>query len=115
VEQQGNTLFAGRHPGDEGKTTVGVTHALVDPVTRLVTLTCVSSNLVTLTVNATGNGAGNITSSPTGISCGPTAGTACSHDFNPGTPVTVIAAAAANSRFAGWSGACSGRGRARSW
>ncbi|MDQ1424993.1 MAG: endoglucanase [Acidimicrobiaceae bacterium] len=96
-------------PCDEGTTAVGVTHASIDPVTRVVTLTCKPSNLVTLTVTPTGNGAGNITSSPAGIACGPTAGSACSHAFNPGTPVTLTAAAAAKSRFAGWS-ACSGTG-----
>jgi Divergent InlB B-repeat domain len=97
-------------PCDQGKTTVGLTHSAIDATSRVVTLTCIASNLVTLTVNATGNGAGNITSSPTGITCGPTSGTACSHDFNPGTPVPVAAVPAASSRFAGWSGECSGTG-----
>src|SRR5580698_2844032 len=57
-----------------------------------------------LTVSLSGTGQGNVTSSPTGISCG----TTCSADFDPGTQVTLTATAAANSSFVGWGGACSG-------
>ena len=34
----------------------------------------------------------------------------CSHNYTPGSSVTLTATAAAGSRFAGWSGACTGAG-----
>jgi hypothetical protein len=52
-------------------------------------------------------GKGRVTSTPKGIACA--AGT-CTHTFAPGTAVRLTAAAASGWRFAGWSGACSGRG-----
>jgi TolB protein len=60
--------------------------------------------LKTLTVSKAGSGQGTVTSSPVGISCGAT----CSHDYDQGTSVTLTAAPATGSTFAGWSGACSG-------
>jgi hypothetical protein len=57
-----------------------------------------------LTVAKSGNGSGSVTSSPPGISCGPT----CSHNFPAGMSVTLTAVAASGSNFAGWSGACTG-------
>lgn len=60
----------------------------------------------TLTVTPAGNGSGTVTSAPAGISCGPT----CSGSFATGTPVTLTAAPASGSTFAGWSGACTGTG-----
>jgi hypothetical protein len=59
----------------------------------------------TLTVHRSGNGAGKITSSPGGISCGGT----CSHHFTYGISVSLKAKASTGSRFVGWSGACSGK------
>jgi uncharacterized delta-60 repeat protein len=59
----------------------------------------------TLTVAKTGSSSGSVTSSPAGISCGST----CSAPFA-AVPVTLTATPAAGSRFAGWSGACSGTG-----
>jgi hypothetical protein len=60
-----------------------------------------------LSVTKTGLGAGLVTSSPAGISCGAT----CGSDLNAGTPVELTAAAGANSQFAGWSGGgCAGTG-----
>jgi hypothetical protein len=59
-----------------------------------------------LTVAASGNGAGTVSSSPAGISCGST----CSHVYATGTSVTLTATAASGSVFSGWSGACSGTG-----
>jgi hypothetical protein len=61
----------------------------------------------TLTLTRAGNGAGTVSSSPAGIICGST----CAHAFGHGTAVTLTAVASARSRFAGWSGACSGTGR----
>ena len=58
-----------------------------------------------LTVATNGDGAGTVTSSPGGIACGAT----CSHDYPNGTIVTLAAAPASDSTFAGWSGAgCAG-------
>jgi hypothetical protein len=59
-----------------------------------------------LTVTRAGSGAGKVTSSPAGISCG----AGCKHYFPSGTAVTLTAKAASGSRFAGWSGACTGTG-----
>ena len=64
----------------------------------------------TLTVAKAGTGSGTVTSSPAGINCGAT----CSASFPAATVVTLTAAPAAGSTFAGWSGACSGTGPARS-
>ena len=60
-----------------------------------------------LGITLTGAGAGTVTSAPAGINCPGT----CSSNFAPGTVVTLTAAAAAGSTFAGWSGGgCSGTG-----
>lgn len=60
----------------------------------------------TLTLTKAGSGTGTVTSSPAGISCGST----CAHAFKHGTAVTLTAVTSARSRFAGWSGECSGTG-----
>ena len=60
----------------------------------------------TLTVSKSGTGSGTVTSSVGGVNCGAT----CSADFDGGTSVTLTAAAASGSTFAGWSGACAGSG-----
>jgi hypothetical protein len=58
-----------------------------------------------LTVSITGSGSGSVTGN--GISCAAT----CSSGYYPGTSITLTAAAASGSTFAGWSGAgCSGTG-----
>ena len=53
-----------------------------------------------LTVTRSGTGTGTVTSNPAGISCGGD----CSQSYAAGTVVTLSAAAAAGSSFAGWSG-----------
>jgi hypothetical protein len=58
-----------------------------------------------LVVNVTGTGQGTVTSDPSGISCP----TGCNGSYPPGTQVTLTAAPASGSTFAGWSGGCSGR------
>ena len=64
-------------------------------------------NAYTLSVIKTGSGAGGVDSSPAGIVCGGD----CSEVYPHGTTVTLTAAAATGSTFAGWSGAgCSGTG-----
>ena len=60
-----------------------------------------------LTVSKQGNGLGRVVSSPGGIDCGQGCA-ADSADYLKGTPVKLIADPKANSRFAGWSGACTG-------
>jgi hypothetical protein len=61
----------------------------------------------TLSVAKTGTGSGTVTSSTAGIACGVT----CSHAYRNGTIVTLTAAPATGSSFAGWSGGgCSGTG-----
>ena len=51
-----------------------------------------------------GSGAGTVTSSPAGIVCGAD----CEEGYASGTLVTLTATAASGSKFAGWSGGCSG-------
>ncbi len=57
-----------------------------------------------LTVNKTGTGTGTVGSTPSGISCG----TDCFQKYSEGATVTLIAGPL--KAFAGWSGACSGKG-----
>ncbi len=57
-------------------------------------------------VNVNVNGAGSVTSSPTGVNCGAT----CSASFSQGAYVVLTATAEYGHRFAGWTGACSGTG-----
>lgn len=59
-----------------------------------------------LVVTRAGSGSGTVTSSPPGIDCG----TSCGANYAAGTSVMLAAAAAANSVFGGWSGACTGTG-----
>jgi endoglucanase len=75
---------------------------------RAVTATFNTSGGTTyaLTVTRAGTGTGTVTSTPAGVSCG----TTCSASFNSGTAVTLTAAAATGSTFAGWGGACTGTG-----
>lgn len=58
----------------------------------------------TVTVQFAGSGAGEVSSSPSGIHCT----TDCSQAFPGGSGVTLTAVAAAGSDFDGWSGACTG-------
>jgi hypothetical protein len=51
-----------------------------------------------------GNGSGTVTSDPAGINCGDV----CSAAFRMGATLTMTATPGGQSRFAGWSGACSG-------
>jgi Fibronectin type III domain/PASTA domain/Divergent InlB B-repeat domain len=60
----------------------------------------------TLTITKSGAGSGTVTSNVGGINCG----AVCAADFDAGTAVTVTAAAGSGSKFAGWTGACTGAG-----
>jgi hypothetical protein len=72
---------------------------------RSVTATFNSSaTTFALSVSKAGGGSGTVTSSPAGINCGAT----CSANFASTASVTLTAAAASGSTFAGWSGACTG-------
>jgi hypothetical protein len=59
-----------------------------------------------LSVSKAGAGSGTVTSTPAGIDCGST----CSAEFQEGEAVSLSAAAATGSSFAGWTGACTGTG-----
>jgi hypothetical protein len=64
-----------------------------------------------LTITGLGTGSGKITSSPVGISCTITAGTAatgCSHTYAQGTAVVLTAKYTTGSSFVGWGTPCSG-------
>ena len=54
----------------------------------------------TLTVRATGDGAGSVTSDPAGIDCG----SDCDQPYVSGTAVTLRASPAPNAVFTGWNG-----------
>src|SRR5207302_1262464 len=76
-------------------------------VTATTALTATFTPAVGLTVSKVGAGAGTVTSSPAGITCGAT----CAASFTSGTAVALTAAPAAGSTFGGWSGGgCSGTG-----
>jgi hypothetical protein len=53
-----------------------------------------------LTIIKAGSGSAIVTSSPTGINCGPV----CFADYGPGTVVTLNVALSPGSVFSGWSG-----------
>lgn len=74
-----------------------VTNALAGTVTEL-------GNPMTLTIAKTGNGIGTVTSTPSGIACGPT----CQARFALNTSVTLVATAGSGSAFVGWGGNCAG-------
>lgn len=57
-----------------------------------------------LTVTRIGNGTGTVTSSPSGIDCG----SDCTEAYFPDQLVTLTATPDAGSKFAGWSGGCTG-------
>ena len=59
---------------------------------------------ITVTVYKNGTGAGTLTSNPAGIDCGGD----CIGTYPGGTNVTLTPKPTAGSRFAGWSGGCSG-------
>jgi len=88
--------------------------ACTGPSSCLVTLTADAHVFATfvavapqqhvLSVTLTGTGAGAVSSSPSGISCG----ASCSAGFDDGSTVTLTAVAGTGSVFAGWGGACTG-------
>ena len=63
-----------------------------------------------LTVTVSGTGSGIVVSDPSGIDCP----SDCAASYTVGTVVTLTSMANSGSRFAGWSGACSGTAQASS-
>ncbi|HYD40014.1 MAG TPA: hypothetical protein VEB43_04235, partial [Anaeromyxobacter sp.] len=80
-----------------------VTMAAARSVTATFQSACVA---VVVQVTKAGTGTGSVVSSPAGIDCGPTCSAPMS--FCGGQTLTLTATAAAGSRFAGWSGGCTG-------
>jgi hypothetical protein len=82
-----------RAGGPDNPKVCGITVAPAGPTTQYA-----------LSVSKAGTGSGTVAGGP--INCG----AACSANIDSGTAVTLIAAAASGSTFAGWSGACTGTG-----
>ena len=105
-----STVTVTTPPGNVGPVQVALstvesdTSAGVSPASATFTYTQPPAQSVT--VHRTGNGAGTITSTPSGISC---TRKTCSHTFTFGTAVTLKAKASAGSSFDGWTGACVGK------
>jgi Divergent InlB B-repeat domain len=89
-----NQSQTGANPSSSASRSFSVTTAIGSPGTH------------TLSVTKTSDGSGTVTSNPAGIGCGGD----CQESYASGTEVTLTAAAAADSSFAGWGGACSGTG-----
>jgi len=75
-------------------------------VARAVSAAFNTTTSFPLSVSRMGTGTGTVTSAPAGINCG----TTCNANYATGASVTLTAAAASGSTFAGWSGACTGAG-----
>ena len=95
-----------RHTASASASTTVTTTLTIGGVSGSFSSTTAAPSSYTLTVGRSGTGSGTVSSSPAGISCGST----CSADFAAGSSVTLTAAAATGSTFAGWSGACTGTG-----
>ncbi|MBL9016925.1 MAG: InlB B-repeat-containing protein [Myxococcales bacterium] len=93
------STFAGWGGACAGTTSCAVTIDAAKAVTATFTL-----NTYSLSVVTAGNGTGTVTG--TGIDCG----VDCTETYPFGTMVTLTAAPATGSTFAGWSGACTGTG-----
>ncbi len=100
----GGSVFAGWSGGICAGT--GPTCETTTNATVTATFNVAPPTPFTVTVNKNGTGAGTVTSSPAGITCGGT----CGAQFNQGTSVTITATPAAGSVFASWSGGCTGTG-----
>ena len=98
--------------------TVGVAlallHACQETLKPSEPESAVTAVLRTLTVTGSGSGDGVVTSSPQGIDCTVTAGTAaatgCKAQFSDGIVVTLTATPKSGHAFRGWFGPCSGTG-----
>ena len=99
-------------PGNESGTGLGGPGVAISPdgssvyVTGTNDIAAFARTLPTLTVSLQGTGTGSVSDGTDQISCPST----CSHAYGVNGQVTLTAAAAAGSTFAGWGGACSGTG-----
>ena len=94
----GSSTFAGwtgACPNATGTCTVSMTTA------KSVGATFNLAGPCTLTVDIQGSGAGGITSSPAGISCG-NGGSVCSKSYAANTPLVLTETPSANASFIGW-------------
>jgi hypothetical protein len=73
-------------------------------VTSWARTTAVFDQATLLKVTRSGSGSGTVTSAPGGVD----SGSACTATFDPGQTLTLTAKPEGGSRFAGWSGACTG-------
>jgi hypothetical protein len=105
ITHEGTLVFAPRIGVDHSGHTV-VTWSVETSVGVVVIKGSTHDERSALDVTKSGPGAGTVTSVPARIDCGST----CSGEFFEGITVTLTATPAAGSRFAGWSGACSGVG-----
>ncbi len=105
LAQTGNAFYwTNPVAGTIGSANLSGTVTNVTLVTGVVGLAGVAATRYALTVARAGAGAGGVTSSVGGISCG----TTCAMDFPDMAPVTLTAAATTGSLFGGWTGACTG-------
>src|SRR4051794_29316448 len=92
--------------------TLALLHACQDPVRESEPTAATAATGKTLSISGGGTGNGTVTSSPAGIDCTITNGTAatsgCSARFETGVAVALTATAKSGSSFAGWLDACTG-------
>jgi len=104
-----NSSFDGFVDGNNSSLCGGADHCLVtmsaDRTIRAVFSNAQPPPKVALTADKAGSGVGTVTSSPQGISCGPTC-TRVSYSFDSNILVTLTATPDANSRFAGFTSNC---------
>ena len=100
-------------PGKVGKS-VRVTVTTVEsdltgfgPSTGTALFTYAPAALQRLRIKRVGDGVGTVKSAPAGVNCG----SGCTHLFPYGSKVTLTAKGGHRSVFAGWLGACSGKGK----
>ena len=106
VDQTGVVTSVGP-PGTSSAITAFATTATGSVITATGLMTMVAAPLgssPTLTVYKLGAGGGTITSSPSGLSCGPQS--TCTGNFLVNSTVTLTATPAAGSSFAGWTANC---------
>lgn len=110
VDQNGLATAVGTNTGTETTTITAIgTSSTGSIITASATITVPPTGssvaLPSLAVYMTGTGTGTITSSPGTISCGVVNGN-CTNSYTKNTAVTLTAAPAVGSVFAGWSSNC---------